>query len=222
MKKKILWIIVSSCLILVFVSILKYDSLLYTIENFLVVDEEPKPADVIFVLVGTSGERLDYGVQLYHSGYANKILLTGGPIGCGNTYAEIMQMKALSLGVPKGQILLEEESLSTYENAKYTLEIMQANTFKSAILVTSPHHTRRASIIFNGFFKEIDLTTCSVPYDSSIPSKWWKDSRIAKSVVSEYLKLIYYYVAATLPLSEKERQQLESYATKAWDSAYKR
>jgi len=209
MKKKTPWIIVSLCLALVLVSILKYGLFLHAMENFLVINEEPNPADVIIVLSGDSGKRIDYGVQLYHSGYANKILLTGGP-----TAIEIMQVQALSLGVPKDHILLEEESLSTYDNAMYTLEIMQANTFKSAILVTSPHHTRRASIIFDRFFKGVDLTICSVPYDSSNPSKWWKDSRTATTVASEYLKLIWYYVTAMLPLSENGRQRLESYLMK--------
>ena len=105
-----------------------------------------------------------------------------------------MERLALSLGVPKDNILLEEESLSTYENAKYTLEIMRTKKFKSAILVTSPHHTKRASMIFGRFFVGIDLATCSVPYDSGDFSKWWMDSRRAKDVVSEYLKLGWYHL----------------------------
>ena len=194
MKNKKLWIIIALCLVLVFMAILKYDSFLYAMENFLVVNEEPKTANVIIILGGGSGERVDYGVRLYHSGYANKIILTGGPLSCGSTGAQIMERQALSLGVPKDDILLEEESLSTYENAKYSLVIMQANRFKSAIVVTSPHHTRRTSIIFNGLFKGIDLTICSVPYDSSHHSKWWKDSHRAMTVASEYFKLVGYYL----------------------------
>jgi uncharacterized SAM-binding protein YcdF (DUF218 family) len=204
MRKMTLWIMVLLCLVLVFVPILTYDSLFSAIGNFLIVNEEPKPVDVIIVLSGGSGERVAYGVQLYHSGYADMILLTGGPEGDDITGAEIMQEQALSLGVPKDHILLEEESTSTYGNAKYTLEIMEAKNFESAILVTSPYHTRRASIIFDRFFKNIDLTICSVPYDSSHTGKWWQNRHTVKIIVSEYLKLIYYYLASALPFLENQ------------------
>ena len=162
-------------------------------EKFLIVNEEPKPVDVIIVLGGGTKERVGHGVRLYQSGYADKILLTGGS-RWEIAIAEIMERQALSLGVTKDDILLEKESLSTYENAKYTLEIMRAEKFKSAILVTSPYHSKRASIIFQRFFKGIDLTTCPVPYDSSKTSKWWKDRYRARDIVSEYLKLVWYYL----------------------------
>ena len=158
-------------------------------ENFLIVNEEPKPADVIIVLAGDSGARVEHGVRLYQSGYANKILLSGE-----SGSSQIMERQALSLGVPKDDILLEAKSLSTYQNAKYSLEIMRAKKFKSAILVTSPYHTKRASIIFGQFFKGIDLTTCSVPYNSPDVGKWWTDSDKFTVVTSEYFKLVWYYL----------------------------
>ena len=197
MKKRILWIIASLCLALVFVfiiSILICNLCLNAMEKFLIVDEEPKPADVIIVLAGDSRVRVDHGVKLYQAGYANKILFAGGSRSSQITDAQIMERQALSLGVPQDDILLEEKSISTYENAKYSLEIMQAMKFKSAILVTSPYHTRRASIIFGRFFKGIDLTTCSVPYNSSDIGKWWTDSDKFNVVTSEYFKLVWYYL----------------------------
>jgi len=106
-------------------------------ENFLVVNEEPKPADVIIILGIGHGERVDLGVRLYHSSYANKILLTGGSTSCETTEAQLMQRQALSSGVPEDDILLEEQARSTYENAKHSFEIMRSRKFKSAILVTS-------------------------------------------------------------------------------------
>ena len=174
--KKTPLIIGSLCLVLLLVFFLKYDFFFDAMEDWLVVNEAPKPADVIIVLAGDSRVRVEHGVRLYQAGYANKILFAGGSHSPQITDAQIMERQALSLGVPQDDILLEEKSMSTYENAKYSLEIMQANKFKSAILVTSPHHTKRASIIFGRFFKGIDLTTCSVPYNSSDIGKWWTDS----------------------------------------------
>ena len=154
--------------------------------NFLVVNEKPKPVDVIIVLGGDMS-RVNAGVDLYEQGYANKILLTG-------TSAERMNSLAQSLGVPEANIILEEKARTTYENAKYSFQIMEDRGFKSAIVVTSPYHTRRASIIFHHFFDKIDVTMCSVPYDSSISHNWWKSGRTAYQVISEYLKLGWYYL----------------------------
>lgn len=196
MKKKTLWIIVSLCLAVVIVSIFRYDLIFNIMDNFLVVNEEPKLADVIIILGGGYGERVDLGVRLYHLGYANKILLTGGSTGCETTEAQLMQGQALSSGVPKDDILLEEQARSTYENAKYSFEIMRSKKFRSAILVTSAYHTRRASMIFNRLFEGIELTVCSVPNNLRNTNKWWQDSRRAEAVVYEYLKLVWDYLFA--------------------------
>ena len=130
---------------------------------------------------------MEHGVSLYQRGYANKILFTGGG-------SQMMKGQALSLGITEDHILLEEKSRTTFENAKYSIEIMRTQGFQSAIMVTSPLHTRRASIIFTQFFKGVDLTICSVPYDLSIAGKWWKDRNTAKAVITEYLKLLWHYL----------------------------
>lgn len=196
--KKTLWIIIPLCLGLVVVSILNYDSFLYAIENFLIVNEEPKPADVIIVLGGGTSERVAEGVRLYQSGYADKILLTGGfrysPTS--ETEAEIMKRQILHSGVPEDDILLEEKSLTTEQNAKYSLEIMRAKEFKSAIVVTTPYHTRRSSMLFHRFFKGIELTICASPDGSYGSGKWWRNNYRTKTIVSEYLKLVWCYLFA--------------------------
>lgn len=154
--------------------------------NLLIVNEEPKPVDVIIVLSGGE-DRVEHGVRLYQQGYANKILFTGGG-------SQKMKEQAMSLGIKEDQILLEGKSRTTFENAKYSIEIIRAQGFQSAIIVTSPTHTRRANIIFSQFFKGVDLTICSVPYDLSIADKWWKDRNTAEVVITEYLKLIWHYL----------------------------
>jgi len=154
--------------------------------NFLVVNEEPKPADVIIVLSG-GYDRVEHGVRLYQQDYADKILLTGGG-------SHKMKEQALDLGIKEDNILLEDKSGTTFENAKYSVEIVRAQGFQSAIIVTSPTHTRRSSIIFAEFFEGVDLTVCSVPYDLSIADQWWKDRSTTRDVVSEYLKLLWHYL----------------------------
>jgi uncharacterized SAM-binding protein YcdF (DUF218 family) len=169
------------------VLIIKFDSIITNMGNLLIVNQEPQKADAIIILGGGS-DRVAYGVKLYQSGYASKLLLSGGNANSNRN----MKQQALSLGVPDASILQEDLSRTTFENAKYSLKIVQAQGYKSVIVVTSPYHTRRASIIFTQFFKGIDVIMCPVPYDPAITGNWWKDSYSSVFVISEYLKLIWH------------------------------
>ena len=154
--------------------------------NFLIVDEVPQKSDVIIVLGGDAANRVAYGAKLYQSGYADKVLLSG--------HERAMIQQALSLGIPESAILMEDRSLTTFLNAKYSLKIVQQQGYKSAIVVTSQYHTLRTSIIFAQCFKGIDLTICPVPYDLAMTHHWWKDSFSTQFVISEYLKLFWHYL----------------------------
>jgi len=187
MKKGLFRIIISSiCLILILATGFEYKNILKSVWNFLVVNEEPKSADVIIVL-SSGTDRIEEGVTLYKLGYANKILFSGDG-------SPDMAIQAESLGVPQNYILIENNSQSTIENAKYSAAIMEAQGFKSAIVVTSPYHTRRASILFANFFRGWNLTICSVPFPSSTASNWWKNPYLERAVISEYMKLALHYI----------------------------
>lgn len=153
--------------------------------NFLIVNEAPQKADVIIVLNGSS-DRVPYAAMLYKSGYGEKVLLSGD-----NRY---MTQQALSLGIPQSALLLEDQSQTTFENAQYSLKIVQDQGYTSAIVVTDWYHTRRANIIFAHFFKGIHLTICPVPYNPTTTQGWWKGSNSKEFVISEYLKLVWYYL----------------------------
>ncbi len=149
-------------------------------------NEESKPADVIIVLSDDQG-RVEEAVRLCQLGYANRLLFTA--VG-----SEKMARRAESLGVAEDHILVEEKAWSTSTEARYSSAVMRARGFRSAIVVTSAYHTRRARIIFGRFFREWSLTICAVPFDSSTPHNWWKNRDTATSVISEYIKLAMHYI----------------------------
>lgn len=153
--------------------------------NFLIVDEAPKPSDVIIVLSGDEG-RFEYGLELYQADYAEYILFAGGA-------AQSMGRLAVAAGIDAAHILLDRKSNSTFENAQNSLEIMQANKLGTAIIVTSKYHTKRTSLIFSRFIPRSDLTICAVP-DGSTPENWWKNRRTATLVVLEYFKLVWHFL----------------------------
>ena len=177
---------------LALLTVLSYRPLLTVLGQFLIVREELKPADVIIVLAGEREERVGYGVWLYQQGYAPKIIMSGGPVVWRVTAAQIMKEQALFLGVPAEDILVEERSTTTEENAEFTKNLMVAEGFGSAILVTSPYHSRRASGIFHRVFGQgMEIMSVPVPNSRFNVDEWWTRDTDTRQLVSEYLKMIW-------------------------------
>ncbi len=154
--------------------------------------DELRPADVIVVLAGEEEERVVYGVKLFKEGWARKdrIIMTGGPVVGRYTAAGLMKKQAEEFGVPGKFILLADRSRSTEEDARYTGDILNKNGYKSVILVTSPYHSKRASLIFREMLP--GLKVIIAPTDKSWLNfdEWWKRPRDRDMVLSEWSKFI--------------------------------
>ena len=169
--------------------------LLENMARFLVVQDKLEKADVIVVLAGAAnGERVREGINLYKEGYAKKILMTGGAMAWRLNWAEWMKKQAQLMGVPASDILIEKHSLSTLENAKFSLAIIKKHGFQSVILVTSPTHARRSKRTINKFFLKENMRLISYPAQDcefQLPG-WWKRHEDTQKVVREYVSLVYY------------------------------
>ena len=124
-------------------------------------------ADVIVVLGGGTGspeyprqivelssaaDRMVYASWLYHQGAAPRLILTGGYIPWMGEHegspAENMAFIMEMLDVPEDAMILEKESLNTYENALFTKAILDAEGINRIILVTSASHMPRSVGLF--------------------------------------------------------------------------
>lgn len=127
-------------------------------------------------------------MQLYKSGLAPKIIISG----CGGDQKAKVVVNA---GVRERDILIDDKSESTYQNAVYSRDIVVAQNFKSAIIITSPYHMRRTKLVFGRVFKNtgVKLLYCSTK-DSGFNVDGQCKSDIDRQIVrSEYIKLIYYW-----------------------------
>ncbi len=108
----------------------------------------PRP----WVDVSEAGDRVLYGAELYNQGKAPIVILSGGRIewkGGGPPEAEDMAQIVAAMGVPPSAILLEPNSLNTYENAVEVRKLLEArNIEKRVLLVTSATHIPRSLRIF--------------------------------------------------------------------------
>ncbi|HEY3416255.1 MAG TPA: YdcF family protein [Armatimonadota bacterium] len=120
--------------------------------------DQAKPAPVIVVLGARvlanhqPGDSLRartlHAVQLYRSGFAPRILFTGGLGAYAPTEAEVAAQLALREGVPPGAILQENESTSTTENVRNTAVICRKHGWTRVIVVSDPYHLWRAQRCF--------------------------------------------------------------------------
>ncbi len=163
--------------------------------RYLVVDEKPRPCDAIVVLSGEAVPRVAKGVGLYKEGYAGIIIMSGGGrLTSKLTDADLMLMEAVELGVPRGAVVLENRSESTYENAVNVKKIVLERDIKSFLLVTSNYHTRRAKYIFGKVFKGtgVEFITVSAPDPKFSASSWWKKHEGQQKALTELVNMIVY------------------------------
>jgi uncharacterized SAM-binding protein YcdF (DUF218 family) len=102
------------------------------------VDSGNASADVIIVLGGGSHERPLRAAELFRQHAAPRIIITGA----GDD--EINRLLLISNGVPASAIEIENKSMTTRENAEFSIKLLRAEKIHSAILVTSWYHSRRA------------------------------------------------------------------------------
>ena len=152
-----------------------------------------KPADVIVVLAGREKERVEYGVKLFKEDWARKdrIIMSGGPLLWNYTAAALMKLQAESLGIPRKNIILEDRSMTTAEEAEYTREILDKYGYRSIILVTSPYQSKRAGIIFRKVMGDNVRVICAPVEDSWFRfDDWWRRPRERDTVLQEYAKFM--------------------------------
>jgi len=75
---------------------------------------------------------------------AKLIMSTGDNQGLGISNASVMADYAISLGVPRDNLIEEDRSLNTYQNLLYSMEIINRLGLKQPTLVTLDLYTRRA------------------------------------------------------------------------------
>jgi uncharacterized SAM-binding protein YcdF (DUF218 family) len=190
------------CFLLFRISPLFREAILLGVGNFLIVQDDLEPADLIHVLGGGDVGRVDYGVELYKQGFGKKMFFTGGRVEpprmkklpksfSSGDYAELQ-------GVSPDDILTRgSKSANTYEEALALRELLdKENSIQSVIIVSTPYHLQRARWVFNKLVGyRVDLQYAPVPFAiSQYKQRWWEDKLSRAMVKDEYLKMAYYFL----------------------------
>ena len=165
---------------------------------------KPRPANAIIVLAG-SFQRSMYAADLYRQHYAPKIYLSVPA-----REAEARQLEALGIvlpyevdihrqilqnkGVPARDILIfGVDSVGTAQEAEMLRrEFSKPET--SLLVVTSPYHTRRSTLILDRAFAgtDININVVATPYEE-FREDWWRSQDSARNTLLELAKIAYFY-----------------------------
>jgi len=171
-------------------ALLEYTAI-YFPPQILTVDSGNVTADALVVLGGAQQERPERAAELFKQGAAPRILVSG--FGDCDTNVRLLEEN----GVPANVITREPHSLSTFENAKFSVPLLRQMGAHRVIIVTSWYHSRRALTCFRHFAP--DLQFYSRPSYFAYQPTNWNRRQINGYVRFEYLKLLIYWVYHGVP-----------------------
>jgi len=169
--------------------------------RWLIREDPLSPADVIVVLSGSMPYRAEKAAEVFRAGYAPEVWVSR-PV---NPASELEKLRIhfigeeeysrevlIREGIPEHAVrILSEVILDTEQEVQEVAREMKRTGKTSAIIVTSPQHTRRVRTLWaklvRGNQKAIVRAAFEDPFDAD---HWWRNTGDAFSVVREALVLI--------------------------------
>ena len=184
---------------------LSMPALLGAYGRWLIHTDPPCRADVAIVLGGGEGERLGAAVRVWREGRVPAILIVDPgipllPVYAGEdslTMGEAKRRIALRRGMPAENVMVLKGPTSTYEEAQASRKYLEARGIRSAIVVTSPFHSRRAGATFRRLYRgspvRITVETLPLTISQDRPDHWWTREHDQMAVFTETVKMLFYW-----------------------------
>lgn len=147
-------------------------------------------ADVTIALSGDPRcYRERHALKLYRQGLVRYIVVSGVPTNFGVHTGESAKKFLLSRGIPEKDLFVLWDSWNTRREALALARLMRRKGWKSAIIVTSPFHSRRALYTFRRYAPDLSFYSSPVEEDPRgwKPEKWWTRRGDCWATVREFL-----------------------------------
>ena len=183
---------------------------------WLVVNEPLVRSDVIFVTDGQTPQRELEGAALFLDGWAPRVAVTlprdlmsaetralsGEP-----TPQEHSVQVLRHRGVPEEAIIrLPRMVENTEGELAADFDYARAHGFRRVIIVSSPYHTRRISVIWRSRFgSEIPAVVRATRYEPGDPSRWWRSRRPLEAVVHEVFGITNFFLGGPISTFDRGR-----------------
>lgn len=171
-------------------------ALVAALAGHILVVEKPCPADVIVVIGGEGNLRVQRGLELLRKGYAPGLVLTARTTWrlFGWTEADLAQrfVEQLEPALAQRISVVKITAQCTWEEAVEVGEFLAQTGARSALLVTSQYHSRRALSIFRRMLPGMECGIIAVPEPSLFSVHWWQHREWAKCTFQEWTRLLWW------------------------------
>ncbi|MDD5693082.1 MAG: YdcF family protein [Patescibacteria group bacterium] len=155
-------------------------------------DELIRTDAIVVISGGDTDARVSEGVRLYLQKWAPKIIFSGAAASGDVSNALAMKRIAIREGVEPDNILIEENSKTTNQNAEYVGKILKGKNINSIILITSPYHQRRAYNEFRATLgKNFTIINHSAKDQTWAKKNWWDNANARFLTFGEIMKNFY-------------------------------
>ncbi|SEU24881.1 YdcF family protein [Stigmatella erecta] len=110
---------------------------------------------------GALWARVEKAVALYQQGLVPRLLFSGGTGLHPPSEAQVMRALAVRLGVPAEACLLEEQSHSTEQNARFSAEVLRRLGAQRVVVISDAYHLLRARQYFR--LQGLEVATSPAP-----------------------------------------------------------
>ena len=133
-------------------------------------------ADVVIAMGGsTPCLRPRYAVELYRQRLARKVVISGLPVEWGEAAQKETRQSLVNFGATEADIVFADDTLNTRREADALVQLMREQGWKSALIVTDPFHTRRATYTFEQAAPDLIFYAAPLPAGAGVwsPNRWW-------------------------------------------------
>jgi uncharacterized SAM-binding protein YcdF (DUF218 family) len=181
---------------------------------WLVVNEPLARSDVIFVTDGKTPQRELEGAALFQEGWAPRVALTfprelisedvrrlAGEPAQQEHASQILRRR----GVPEAAIVrLERMVENTEQELQADFDYARARGFRRVIIVSSPYHTRRVSVIWRSRFEaEIPAIVRVTRYVTVDPARWWRSRASLEEIAHEVFGITNFLLGSPIPTYDR-------------------
>jgi hypothetical protein len=161
--------------------------------DFLVVDA-PLRSDVILVLAGETDRRPERALDLLAQGYGKRVVLDV-PANAKiyeSTEIQLAQKYIQDLPQAASVSICPIDGFSTKDESKDVEKCLAREGGKSVLIVTSDFHTWRSLSVFRRELPGYEYSVAAARDEGQFGVKWWTHRQWAKTLLDEWLKLIWW------------------------------
>ena len=162
--------------------------------SYWVVSAAPSDADVIIILSDDdfTADRASRAAELYHAGWAPRVIASGRWLRPYASIAQLMQHDLELRGVPRKAIVpFAHNAPDTLKELRDLNDFVQQHGWKRVMVVTSNYHTRRTRYLARHVFSPgIAVEVVAAPDVNYDPDSWWRTREGLKIFFHESVGMI--------------------------------